>query len=566
MEQADGLLPAVVLLGAGLLALLLARPLRINPLIGFLLVGVVIGDHGLAVLREGPTTHLLAELGVVFLLFDIGLHFSPSEAVERRRDILGLGPAQVLLCALAIGALVLAVGLEFPVAAIVTMSLALSSTAVVTRILAERKTHNCPLGRSATAVLIFQDLAAIFLLVFVASQNSAGQTSLAWAALDAAWKTVAAAVAALAVGRYAAAPIFRALALARSDEVFTGAALFIVLGTAWATASIGLSLTLGSFLAGMIIADTPYRHLIQIEAMPFRNLLMGFFFISVGMALDPAAIFASAHIILAGLAALLLLKTAGVFAAAKFNGWTNAGASQLAFLLAQGSEFALVVFAIPTVSEELGQEATNILVAVVALSLAVTPAWNAAGNALARRIAASAQPSSRLTGPATQPDEPIIVFGMNAAGRLAVDAMQRFEIPYRALETDPERFLQATADGYDVAFGDPANLRLADAIGVTHARALAISAPRFEISRSLTPVVRERYPNLGRFVAVSTEDDRARHEALGIRSVVSLGSPEGIEFATELLRFAGVDDAALAPWLESLRETLMVDEELRAAS
>ena len=550
--MAEDILPAVVLLGAGLLAILASRAVHASPIIGFLLAGLAIGHHGLGWIEEGHTTHLLAELGVVFLLFDIGLHFSLRDVVERRRDILGLGPAQMAAAALVLGGGAYALGVPGPIAGLVGAALALSSTAVVVRTLAERGQQTCPLGRSATAVLIFQDIAAIFLLVLVSAPAGEGG-GLAAAAASAAAKAAVAIAASLALGRFVVRPLFGALARTRSEEVFTGGALFLILAMAFGTASIGLSLTLGSFLAGMMIADSPYRHLVQTEARPFRNLLLGFFFMSVGMALDPGVLIGSAPLVLAAVAALLLVKTATTWIAARINGWSVAGATQLAFLLGQGSEFAFVVFASPLVAGALGAETTSVLVAAVAITLAATPAWAALGSRLGRSIADRRAPRREVQAAPPSAPDPVIVFGMTPAGRFAIDALDHFEVPTVAVETDPERFLEASAEGYDVAFGDLADLRLADAIGITHARALALAAPRIEVSRELTPVVRERYPELSRFVALPSEGERGAFESLGIHVSVNRGDPHGVEFATALLRDAGIGDASIAEWLESLR-------------
>jgi len=226
MEQAHAVAPAVILLATGLVAILLARPLGISPIVGFLAAGVVIGPYGLRAIEEGPTTRLLAELGVVFLLFDIGLHFSLAQVVASRRDLLGLGPVQLALCGLGAAACGRALGLELPLAIVLGFALALSSTAVVSRVLAERNLTTCPLGRSATAVLIFQDVAAIFLLAFAAllGRGSAGS-----AALDALWKTALAVGLAVTLGRVVVGPAFRGLARTRNEEVFTAAALFVVI-------------------------------------------------------------------------------------------------------------------------------------------------------------------------------------------------------------------------------------------------------------------------------------------------------------------------------------------------
>jgi Kef-type K+ transport system membrane component KefB len=553
VEHAHAIAPAVILLAAGLAAILLVRPLRLSPIVGFLAAGIAIGPHSLHLIEEGPTTRLLAELGVVFLLFDIGLHFSLKEVLLRRADLLRLAPAQILLCGAGLALCARACGLDAVLATLVGASLALSSTAVVSRVLAERRLGTCPLGRSATVVLVFQDLVAIFLLVF-ASSLAADAPSAARAALDAGWKTVAAVGGAILFGRVAVGPVFRGLSRIRNEEAFTAAALFVLLATAWATGASGLSLTLGAFLAGMILADTPYRHVIQTDMRPFRNLLLGFFFLSVGMELDVPALARDLPAVIGVAAVVLVAKTLLVFAAARLSAWTLPGATQLGFLLAQGSEFALVVFALPGVAAMLPGNAAGVLVAAVALSLAATPAWTQLGLSLARRIAKRGRAPGEK--PRARRDErPVLIFAMNEIGRLAVDALRRHAVPTVAIEVDPDRFLAAVADGYSVAFGDPADLRLIEAIAGTDARAIGLAEPRFEISRELTPVVRERYPNLGRFVAVADEADRERHAALGIHAVVTRGLPHGVEFAAALLRFAGVEAQAVGEWMSSARQS-----------
>ena len=239
MEQVHALAPAILLLLVGILAITLMRPLGLTPIVGYLAAGLIIGPHALGLVPDSETTHLLAELGVVFLLFDIGLHFSLQRIWDARRDILGLGPLQILLCGLAFGAIALAFGFGAHAAIILGGTLALSSTAVVVQTLAERGQQNCPVGLTGTAVLIFQDICAIFLLTLAASLEGAGaapaQLGLAIAVSSAALKAAVAFLAAVLIGRYAIKPLFRFLAQSRQEEIFTATALLIVLATAAAT-------------------------------------------------------------------------------------------------------------------------------------------------------------------------------------------------------------------------------------------------------------------------------------------------------------------------------------------
>lgn len=369
-----------------------------------------------------------------------------------------------------------------------------------------------------------------------------------------------AAGAAVLIGRFVANPAFRLLARTGNNEVFTAAALFVVLATAAATGALGLSLTLGAFLAGMIVAETPYRHVIRTEARPFGALLLGFFFITVGAGLDWRLMLAEAHWIAAAVFGLLVVKTALTTLAALLNGWSRPGAVQLGFVLAQGSEFGLVILALPGVSAALGPQASAVLVAASAVSLAATPAWIGLGMKLARRLArAKAKPA---TPAAASQARPILLFAMNDAGRLAMDALSRFSVPVVAIDSDPDRFLAAIADGYTVSFGDPSDLRLMKAVGVTHARALALAKSRYEISEEVTPYVNKTYPDLARFVAVQSEEEQSRHQALGMHAVLVRGMPPGLEFAAALLRFAGVPETQITAWM---REVTQAYEPMRLA-
>lgn len=252
MEQAHHLQPVLILLVVGILSIAVMRPLRMNPIVGYLIAGMLIGVHGFGWIEESETTHLLAELGVVFLLFDIGLHFSIGQIWDARRDILGLGPIQIILSTGAFTILSMFVGLSIEVAITVSAALALSSTAVAAQILADNQQSRCPVAVSATAVLIFQDICAIFLLILA---NSLGNTEVSLGSVIgvAAIKGIVAFVAALFMARVVIGPAFNFIAKAKDNEVFTATALLIVLSTAAATGLFGLSLTLGAFLAGMII-------------------------------------------------------------------------------------------------------------------------------------------------------------------------------------------------------------------------------------------------------------------------------------------------------------------------
>jgi len=550
-EAAHAIEPALILLGAGTVAAITARYLKISAIVGYIAVGILIGPHLVGIMRESPTTQLLAELGVVFLLFDIGLHFSLKELRESKRDMLGLAPTQVFLTALGFTLLLLPFGLDWPVAIVLGLSLGLSSTAVVSRVLAERNLRSCPLGHSAMSVLIFQDIVAIFLLIFAASlgEDAASLPMIFGMAFG---KAMLAFAAALLAGRFLVRPLFQTLAATRNTEAFTAVALLMVLASAWATGLAGLSLTLGAFLAGMAMSDSKYRHQVTMEVQPFRGLLLSMFFINVGLMIDVPALGANIHWVLAATSILLVGKTLLGFIAARLNRWSLPGAIQLGFVIGQGSEFTLVITAMAAVVATVDSQLLSILVASVALSLAIAPFWTALGLKLARSAAKRFTDHPRAPE-SESPDKdvrPVLVFGMTPAVRLAVDALRHFHIPYRALETDPDRFIAALADGYDVSYGDAADLRLIDVIGLSHPRATVIGFPRYEVSRDITPILRERYPEMKRYVALPDASDIPRFKVLGIRAHTTIGEPEGIELVTDLLNGLGIDPDRIAQWIE----------------
>jgi len=580
VQAVDALVPAITLLGFGAASALVTKAARLSPIVGYLIVGILIGPYGLHLIQESSATHLLAELGVVFLLFDIGMHVSLRELKESRRDLLGLAPAHLMLTGLISAGALWMIGIGWPIALAVGLSLGLSSTAVVARILTEREQNSCPIGRAATHVLIFQDMVAIFLMIFATSLGGAesGASGLAGVisssllggadlplgaslALSVVQAGLAFAAAILA-GKFLIEPIFRTLAVIRNEEAFTAFTLLFVLAAACATAMTGLSLTLGAFLAGLAVSGTPFRHEVQTEMAPFRSLLLSFFFISIGLSIDLPALARNLPLVLAAAFGLLAMKTVLGFAAARLNGWSVPGATQLGFLLAQGSEFTLVVLSLGAIVTGMPGPLMSSVVAAIALSLALAPAWAGLGSRLSREIVRRTQTEKPKAVPEPGPllDRPVIVVGMSQAGRLAVDALEDHGIPYIATEFDPDRMLSAVADGYRVSFGDASNMKLIEAIGGNNARAMVLGVPRYEVSLSVTPTVARRFPDLKRFVSVDNSADLERFSALGIRAHLTGGEPRGIEMVIDMLHALQVPEERVSAWLSYATERFAIGE------
>ena len=551
MEEIHALQPVIILLLVGIVAVTLMRPLKMSPIVGYLLAGILIGPHGLGLIEESNTTHLLAELGVVFLLFDIGLHFSLGHIWDARREILGLGPIQVLFCTAAIGGLAIALGYDPTMALIIGASLALSSTAVVAQVLAGYRQNSCPVGSGAMAVLIFQDICAIFLLIFADSFGNEG-ASLFSTMGTAALKALAAFIVTVVIGRYLATPIFRGVANLKNEEIFTATALLIVLATAAATGFLDLSLTLGAFLGGMMIAETPYRHFIQNEVKPFRGLLLSFFFITIGMSMNTITLLKAWWQILLIVALMMVIKTLFIYLAALTLRSSNRISMQLGFLLSQGSEFAFVVFSLPHVNQSLGPEVASVLISSVALSMALTPPIANWGYRLAEKLGEKKPKTLSVQDEATEgaQEKRIIIIDLGEVGRCVADGLEAHGIAYQAVDIDHDRFLQANRDGYSVVFGDGADLRLMEIVGIAHAHTLVITELEFEVIKEVETIARTRYPNLLRFIPIDDEKDRSQFEALGINAILDRSFPKGLMVAAAVLRAQNIDEKKISSWMK----------------
>lgn len=519
--------PAITLLGLGIGAALVSRACRLNPIVGYLGLGLGIAALGYADNFSGSLVAAMAEAGVMFLLFNLGLHFSLGRIRSEAANIFGFGSLQMLVSGGAFAALFFAIGLPTAFAIIGGFAMGLSSTAVVIGLIRERDQEDCPVGRAAQSILIFQDIAAILLLVAAGALASGG--AIAPALGIAGLKAFAAFVIAVLFARYLTGPLFRLIARAGSSEVYTATALFIALAAGWATGIAGLSLTLGAFLGGMAVADSRYRIMVQTEIDAFRGLFLSFFFISVGLSIDPASLAENWLLVLGAAAGLIAIKCLFNVIAGLANRWSVPGSIQLGFLLGQGSEFALVLFALPAVAGLVEPRLISIIVTAIAISLAVTPVVSNFGRKLAGKL---------RRGPADQKmdgdNAPVVIIGLGPSGRAVADALTFNEIGYLAVEANPERFEIALADGYHVHQANPGDPRSWDALGMAKREVVLVATGNLSISRELTPLVQERLPDIERVIALPGPEGLAEFDALGMMPV-DVTAPGGTERIIEMV-------------------------------
>lgn len=537
-----------ILLSAGIASVLFLPALGISPIVGFLLTGVAFGQYGFDIIPDSAIIHLLAEMGVVFLMFDIGLHFSMRHVWSERKGIFVLGPGQVALSGLFFWA-----GLEYffnfttGVEILLAITLALSSTAVVSQVLAERKMSGLPFARTTMAILIFQDICAIFVLILAGSMGGS-DTSTVNLILAALVKCAVCVTVATLVGKYLLGRGLGFLARFNNTEAFTMIALLIVVATGMATEGFGLSLTLGAFLAGMIISESPFRHIIQTEVKPFRNLLLGFFFVTVGMSVNVPALGDMWGMTLGITAALIGVKMASVYLLFLLARETRVAAVQQALLLFQGSEFVFVILAQPGLENMVDGGVKDATIAAVAISMAVTSALFGFGKKISRNFCQAVPVDA---GDIAEHPNAVVVIGMNDVTQTVASALNVHGTPYIVVEREYRKFTDAQQNGFPVVYGDKADLRFWDSIQIDKYKTMVIASPDLGVSRVYAGLPQMQALKLSRFLNVASEEEAEPFRNLGYaRIFVARGKPPGIEMAAAVLAHLGLDAARIADWMD----------------
>ena len=487
------LVTLVALLAAATIAVPLTRRSGLGSVLGYLVAGLVIGPSGLRLVTDVEQIANVASLGVVMLLFLIGLELRPRRLWVMRRAVFGLGSAQVAITALCLAGLALTVGMRVPSAAILGLGLALSSTAIVLPLLGERDLLTSPAGRDAFAVLLFQDLAFIPLVALVpllaAEHPVSGHVP---------WLDVAKGLAAIALilggGRYLMRPLFRAIGGASSPELFTTAALLIVTGTALLAEAAGLSPSLGAFLAGVMLSDSEYRHELQADIAPFENTLLGFFFISVGMSADLHAAVVDARSLAAATVVLLVVKIAIAFVLARLTRCDRTNAIRFALALPQASEFSFVLLGAAVAVGALSPELAALATLISAASMLATPILFALSERfLVPRLRRVPEPDFDTIEPS---DAPVIVAGFGRMGQIVGRVLRMHGIAFTALERDPGQVDVVRRFGNKVYYGDAARPDVLRAAGADHAKLLIVALDDVERLLRTVETAKRNHPNL----------------------------------------------------------------------
>ncbi len=484
---------SIVFLAATVVAVPIAKRLGLGSVVGYLAAGVIIGPHGLKLLGSGEDVLHVAELGVVLLLFVIGLELDPKKLWRMKRDIFGLGTAQVVLTGLTLFTLARFSGLAISTSLVAGFGLALSSTAFALQILQERSQLSSAYGQRAFGILLLQDIAIVPLLAMVAIL-APGEGPSTTAEIAAEILLVVGAVTAVVVtGRFLISPIFLLLAASRAREVMLTAALLVALGSAGIMHSVGLSMALGAFLAGVLLAESSFRHTLEADIEPFRSILMGLFFVAVGMSLDVTLVMGNFMIVAAGVAAVMGIKGFFLWALSRGTGSPNSDALRIAVTLPQGGEFAFVLFTAAISNSLLDYQIANILNAIVILTMLMTPLACLGLDTLAARVRARGveNPSIETFDEAAPT---VLVVGFGRFGMVVAQILTSEGLEITAIDNRPDRIDYARKQGYKVYYGDATRADVLAAAGAGGAALVAMCVENDKVMSKAISAVRDGFP------------------------------------------------------------------------
>ncbi|MCG7875857.1 MAG: monovalent cation:proton antiporter-2 (CPA2) family protein [Candidatus Thiodiazotropha taylori] len=550
----------LILLAVAVLTVTLFKRFHLPPILGYLIVGILVGPFGTGVIASNEETRFLAEFGVVFLLFAIGLEFSLPQMIAMKGAVFGLGGSQVLITGIIAGGIAWLLGLELAAAFVIGAILALSSTAIVIKQLIEQVELNTAHGRVGVSILLFQDLAVIPLLVVIPILVSDAEQGLL---IPLSWALIKAAVVftvIMAIGHWALRPLFHEIARARSAELFTLTVLLVSLAAAWLTHEAGLSLALGAFLAGMMLGETEYRHQIEADIRPFQDVLLGLFFITVGMRVDLLSLLPQLQWVFLVAAALIVVKAAIILLLVRQTKQSSATAFRSGLLLAQGGEFGFVLLDLSLQSSLIPGEAGQLLFAAIIISMAISP-FLIRYNGKLTEIFCQLRPSDQdyaipqdLEHEAEGMEQHVIICGYGRIGQNLGRLLDHEGFPYVALDLDPSVVREAHEAGEPVHFGDATRHEIMHAAGIERAGVVVVTFEGHTIALQILHHIRKVAPRVP--VLVRTKDDSHLEEleAAGAAEVMPEAVEASLMMGGQLLLLLKVPGSRILKIMREIRE------------
>ncbi len=530
------------------------RRLKISSVLGYLVAGMVIGPHVLKIITNPSEAQFLGALGVVSLLFTLGLDLPLQRLQSMKKYVFGLGIPQVILTGFLFTVFGLWAGLSKEAAVLVGGAFSLSSTAVVLQLLNDRQELATRFGRISFSVLLLQDLMVVLLLILATSLGLEGSNillELSYAFL----KAVLALGFIIGLGRFVFRPLYRAVATSGNPELFMGTTFLVVLGTSFVTDLSGLSMELGAFLAGILLAETEYRHQIEADIKPFRGLLLGVFFMAVGMGINVTILFEEFSLVLILLFLMVLIKFAVLFSLSRFNRLRVSTSFRVSFLLAGGGEFVFVIFSPSIAQQFLPPGFVDILFLVTALSMALTPLLAYLGRLSADKFHVPETHFSPKSFPEETDDlkNHIIIAGFGRVGQMLGEILNSRLVPFVALDIDMHCVTEGRKKGFPVFFGDAKNAEVLKAVGAENAKAIVITLNHVPPSVRAVMTVRRHFPDLP--VCVRVKDHKHQDKLIdsGARLVVPETVEPTIQLATSVLHLMEIPTDEVEKVIDNFR-------------
>ena len=545
------LIQVVTLLGAAVVMVPLFRRLGLGSVLGYLVAGLIVGPFGLGWFTEPEAILHVAELGVVMFLFVVGLEMRPSHLWSLRRQIFGLGTLQIATCAAALTGMGVLLGWPPTVAFIGAMGFVLTSTAIVMQVLAERGDLVRPNGQRIVSVLLMEDLLIVPLLAMVAWMapvQADAVPSQRWLSV---LGGVAALLALLAVGRWLLNPLFRILAGARAREVLTAGALLVVLGAALLMQLGGLSMAMGAFLAGVLLSESSFRHQLQADVEPFRGILLGLFFLGVGMALDLSVVRAHWPTIVVGVLAMMATKGVCIYVVARMLRGSHGEAMDRAALMAQGGEFAFVLYAAAVSSGVISTQANASLTSIVVLSMALTPLV----TLLVQRLVPACRPAqSHEMDAAVGLSGSVLMIGFGRFGQVVSQSLLARDVDVTIIDTDI-KMIQAGSDfGFKIYYGDGTRLDVLEAAGANHAKVIAVCVDQPQDANCMVELCKAHFPQATLLVRAYDREHAWHLAGEGVTFHVRETFESALQFGTLALRQLGVTPVEAARITDDVRQ------------
>ena len=544
MENLSFLPNIIVILLAAVLVVAIFRRFHLSPVLGYFVAGAAIGEHGWFKIVNSGETQIFGEFGVVFLLFAIGLELTFERLKSMRAHVFGFGGLQVVITA-AVISLFLCLYVDVKTAIVIGGGFALSSTAIVLQVITEQRRQSTQVGRLSLAVLLMQDFTVVPLLVLI-PLLAGGDTAKIWGLMGSAGiKAVVALAGIFVLGRLLLRPIFRMIYVSQSknNELFIATTLLIVLASAWITEKMGLSMALGAFVAGLLVAETEYHLQAEESINPFKGLLLGLFFMTVGMSFNMSLMIQELNLILLITVLLILVKFLIIMILSIFFRFNLGTAIHAGLMLAQGSEFAFILFNLAAQKQIISQNTAQILMIVVTVSMALTPLLSMIGDVIANYLDKKEKMDySEINKDVADLDNHVIIIGFGRVGKMVARLLEAEKVNYVSLDIDPNHVVHERKDGFPLYLGDGSSITMLESLGIERAKSVIITIDNDSILKKCTKVIRNRLSKITIIVRTKDLKDEQELYKIGASMIVPETYETGLQMGGAVLKSVGVSE------------------------